>query len=166
MNKWNKIVSSAALGVALVLTAGLNPAAAAGPDAGLYGSTDPTFTGVSDQSLAILGLVSVGVEPSPQAINWLVTQQCLDGSFQAYRLSIRTACGPSDPVNFSGPDSNSTALAALALNSVGKIGQAKKAAPGCQRPGPRQPMARPEWPITPEQGRSLMQTRRVWPTRQ
>ncbi len=135
MNKWNKIVSSAALGVALVLTAGLNPAAAAGPDAGLYGSTDPTFTGVSDQSLAILGLVSVGVEPSPQAINWLVTQQCLDGSFQAYRLSIRTACGPSDPVNFSGPDSNSTALAALALNSVGKIGQAKKAATWLSKAG-------------------------------
>jgi hypothetical protein len=121
------IVVSAVISAVVILSLGTSPAHAAGPDAGLYGTTDTTYTGVSDQSLAILGLVSVGVEPSPAAINWLVSQQCLDGSYQAYRSSIRTACGPSDPVNFSGPDSNSTALAALALNSVGKLSQAKKA---------------------------------------
>lgn len=120
-------VAAVAFGALIALGLGTAPTNAAGADAGLYGTTDPTFTGVSDQSLAILGLVSVGVEPSAVAIDWLVSQQCLDGSYQAYRVSIRTACGPSDPVNFSGPDTNSTALAALALDSVGKLAQAKKA---------------------------------------
>lgn len=112
---------------------------AAGPDAGLYGTTDPTYTGVSNQSLAILGLVSTGIEPSPVAVNWLVSQQCLDGSYQAYRVSIRTACGPSDPINFSGPDTNSTALAALALDSVGKSAEAKKAVNWLAKAGAQAP---------------------------
>jgi hypothetical protein len=63
----------------------------------------------------------------------------LDGSYQAYRVSIRTACGVPDPINFSGPDSNSTALAALALNSVGKLGQAKKAASWLTKAGATAP---------------------------
>jgi hypothetical protein len=134
-----KIVISVALSAAVVLSLGTSPANAAGPDAGLYGTTDPTYTGVQDQSLAILGLVSVGVGPSAAAIDWLVSQQCLDGSYQAYRASIRTACGPSDPVNFSGPDTNSTALAALALNSVGKLSQAKKAVNWLTQAGAKAP---------------------------
>lgn len=138
-NSMYKIVISVALSAAVVLGLGTSPANAAGPDAGLYGTTDPTYTGVQDQSLAILGLVSVGVEPSAAAINWLVSQQCLDGSFQPYRISIRTACGPSDPINYSGPDSNSTALAALALNSVGKLTQAKKAVNWLTKAGAKAP---------------------------
>lgn len=138
-NNYRKIVLSVALSATIVLSLGTSPASAAGPDAGLYGTTDPTYTGVSDQSLAILGLVSVGVGPSAAAIDWLVSQQCLDGSFQAYRASIRTACGPSDPVNFSGPDTNSTALAALALDSVGKLTQAKKAANWLTKAGAKAP---------------------------
>jgi hypothetical protein len=136
---FRKMALSVALSVTIVFSLGTSPASAAGPDAGLYGTTDPTYTGVSDQSLAILGLVSVGVEPSAAAIDWLVSQQCLDGSYQAYRASIRTACGPSDPVNFSGPDTNSTALAALALDSVGKLTQAKKAANWLTKAGAKAP---------------------------
>lgn len=138
-NNYRKIVLSVALSAAIVLSLGTSPASAAGPDAGLYGTIDPTYTGVPDQSLAILGLVSVGVEPGAAAIDWLVSQQCLDGSYQAYRVSIRTACGTSDPVNFSGPDTNSTALAALALNSVGKLAQAKKAANWLTKAGAKAP---------------------------
>ncbi len=127
MNKVHKLVTAAMLSIAVVLGLGLSPANAVGPDAGLYGTTDPTFTGVNNQALAILGLNSVGVGADATAVKWLLSQQCLDGSFEAYRVNIRTACGPSDPVNYSGPNTNSTALAALALDSVGKSAQAKRA---------------------------------------
>ena len=127
MKKMHKLVMSATLSIAVVASLGISPATAAGPDAGLYGTSDPTYTGVDNQALAILGLNSVGVVADSAAVKWLVSQQCLDGSFQAYRVSIRTPCGPSDPVNFTGPNTNSTALAALALSSSGKEAQAQRA---------------------------------------
>ena len=127
MKKLYKSILAAVLSVAVSLGLGLSPAHAAGPDAGLYGTIDPTYTGVDHQALAILGLDSVGVSPNKAAVKWLVAQQCLDGSFKSYRASIRTACGPSDAVNNSGPNTNSTALAALALNASGKTVQAKRA---------------------------------------
>jgi hypothetical protein len=127
MKKMHKSILAAVLSIAVSLGLGLSPAHAAGPDAGLYGTIDPTYTGVDHQALAILGLDSVGVSPDKAAVKWLVSQQCLDGSFKSYRVSIRTACGPSDAVNRSGPNTNSTALAALALNASGKTAQAKRA---------------------------------------
>ena len=127
MKKMHKSILAAVLSIAVSLGLGLSPAHAAGPDAGLYGTIDPTYTGVDHQALAILGLDSVGVSPDKAAVKWLVAQQCLDGSFKSYRVSIRTACGPSDAVNYSGPNTNSTALAALALNASGKTAQAKRA---------------------------------------
>ena len=127
MKKMHKSILAAVLSIAVSLGLGLSPAHAAGPDAGLYGTIDPTYTGVDHQALAILGLDSVGVSPDKAAVKWLVSQQCLDGSFKSYRVSIRTACGPSDAVNYSGPNTNSTALAALALNASGKTAQAKRA---------------------------------------
>ena len=127
MKKMHKSILAAVLSIAVSLGLGLSPAHAAGPDAGLYGTIDPTYTGVDHQALAILGLDSVGVSPDKAAVKWLVAQQCLDGSFKSYRVSIRTACGPSDAVNRSGPNTNSTALAALALNASGKTAQAKRA---------------------------------------
>ena len=127
MKKMHKSILAAVLSIAVFLGLGLSPAHAAGPDAGLYGTIDPTYTGVDHQALAILGLDSVGVSPNKAAVKWLVAQQCLDGSFKSYRVSIRTECGPSDAVNYSGPNTNSTALAALALNASGKTAQAKRA---------------------------------------
>ena len=127
MKKMHKSILAAVLSIAVSLGLGLSPAHAAGPDAGLYGTIDPTYTGVDHQALAILGLDSVGVSPDKAAVKWLVSQQCLDGSFKSYRVSIRTACGPSDAVNSSGPNTNSTALAALALNASGMTAQAKRA---------------------------------------
>ena len=127
MKKMYKSILAAVLSIAVSLGLGLSPAHAAGPDAGLYGTIEPTYTGVDHQALAILGLDSVGVSPDKAAVKWLVSQQCLDGSFKSYRVSIRTACGPSDAVNSSGPNTNSTALAALALNASGMTAQAKRA---------------------------------------
>jgi len=121
--------AAAVLGsIALVAGAAVSPAQAATADKGLYGATDPTFTGVFNQSLAILGLTSVGVTPSRSAVNWLVGQQCADGSFESYRADTSVACAPADPANFTGPSTNSTALAALALDEVGKTKEANKAA--------------------------------------
>jgi hypothetical protein len=127
MKKSYKLIMAAVLSIAVALGLGLSPAHAAGPDAGLYGTTDPTYTGVDNQALAILGLDSVGVSADRAAVKWLAAQQCLDGSFESYRVSIRTACGPPDAVNYTGPNTNATALAALALNASGKIAQAQRA---------------------------------------
>ena len=127
MKKMYKLIMAAVLSIAVALGLGLSPAHAAGPDAGLYGTTDPTYTGVDNQALAILGLDSVGVSADRAAVKWLVAQQCLDGSFESYRVSIRSACGPPDAVNYTGPNTNATALAALALNASGKIAQAQRA---------------------------------------
>jgi hypothetical protein len=86
---------------------------------GLYGAADPTFDGAFRQGLAILGLLSQGVAPDPSAIAWLTDQQCAGGGWEAYRADTSVPCGPPDPVNFVGPDSNSTALALAALAAAG-----------------------------------------------
>jgi hypothetical protein len=113
----------------LVLVAGaaVSPAQAVAADKGLYGATDPTFTGVYNQSLAILGLTSVGVAPSKSAVDWLLGQQCSDGSFESYRADTTKPCAPADLENFTGPSSDSTAMAALALDEVGKTKEAIRA---------------------------------------
>ena len=118
---------AAVAAVALPLSAAAG-AQAASPDAGLYGSSDPTYDGVYRQSLAMLGLAEAGAKVPAAAVDWLAGQQCLDGSYLAYRKSIRTACPQPDTANFTGPDSNSTALAAMALAATGRKAAADKAA--------------------------------------
>ena len=86
---------------------------------GLYGATDPSFDGAFRQGLAILGLVSQGVTPDAAATMWLTDQQCTSGGWEPYRADTSVACGPPDPINFIGPDSNSTALAVEALAAEG-----------------------------------------------
>ena len=103
-----------------------SPASATTSDAGLFGASDPTYDGVFRQSLAIIGLQQAGATVPPSAISWLLAQQCADGSFMAYRTT--EACAESDPVNYTGPDTNSTAMAAMALAAVGKNAAADKAA--------------------------------------
>ena len=95
---------------------------------GLYGAGDPTYDGVFRQSLAILGLVANDVKPNKAAITWLLKQQCANGGFQAYRPDTTKACDESDPVNYTGPDTNSTALALTALSSVNQTASAGSAA--------------------------------------
>jgi hypothetical protein len=111
---------------ALAATVLAVPAQAA--DSGLYGSTDPSADAVYRQSLAILGLTAVGVEPAPDAVQWLVDQQCSDGTFQSYREDTSVPCSPSDPEAFTGPDTNSTALATMALQATGERRAAARAA--------------------------------------
>lgn len=121
-----------ARGAVLALTALLFVALAPGTqaatrDAGLFGSSDPTYDGAFRQSVALLGLAAVGVPAPAPAVTWLAGQQCLDGSFEAYRMSIRTACRQPDVANYAGPDSNSTALAAMALQANRRFSQAQRA---------------------------------------
>ena len=111
---------------ALAAPASAAPATSTG-DRGLFGSADPTYDGVPRQSLAIVGLDSAGIDVPTSAVSWLVDQQCPDGSFASYRADTSLPCPPSDPQAYSGPDTNSTALAALALNAVGQTAAARDA---------------------------------------
>ena len=52
-------------------------------DAGLYGSSDPTFDGVYRQSLSVLALEASDRKVPASAIKWLKKQQCADGGFDA-----------------------------------------------------------------------------------
>ena len=101
--------------------------AAPAPDAGLFGSSDPTYDGVFRQSMATIGLRSAGARVPAAAGTWLVEQQCASGAFQAYRADTSAPCSQPDPAAFSGPDSNSTALAAMALRSVDRNAAARRA---------------------------------------
>lgn len=57
-----------------------------GPEAGLYSDQAPDpGAQTSRQSLAILGLVAAGEQPPPQAVEWLLDQQCGNGGFAPYR---------------------------------------------------------------------------------
>ena len=95
---------------------------------GLYGEGDPTYDGVFRQSLAILGLLANDVKPNKAAITWLLKQQCANGGFQAYRPDTAKACDVSDPVNYTGPDTNTTSLALTALSALKQSAGAKSAA--------------------------------------
>jgi hypothetical protein len=105
------------LGVALSLIA--TPAQAVEPQyRGLFGAQNPTYDGVDRQATAILGLVAVGAKVPQISINWLLRQQCADGSFSAFREDTSVPCGAPDLVNYTGPNTNSTALAAMALSAL------------------------------------------------
>ncbi len=95
---------------------------------GLYGSYasvfDPTYSGVYDQSLSILGLAAVGATQSSAALDWLVAQQCggtdeFNGAWMSYRAPA-APCTAFDSVAFTGIDTNSTSLAYEALVAAGR----------------------------------------------
>jgi hypothetical protein len=105
--------------VALAMGLASAPAHGAEPsDRGLFGSQEPTYDGVDRQSTAILGLVAVGAEVPKRATAWLLRQQCDDGSFTAYRADTTQPCAGPDLTTYTGPNSNSTALAAMALRAL------------------------------------------------
>jgi hypothetical protein len=84
-----------------------------GSDEGLYGEGDATFDGVFRQSLALLGLAAVGEEPSDDAVDFLLRQQCDDGSWTAYREDTDEACESGSS------EVDSTAIATQALVALG-----------------------------------------------
>lgn len=90
---------------------------------GLYGAADPSFDGVFRQGLAITGLLAAGVDPPIVAFVWLGEQQCTApaaaaGAWEDYRANTAIACDAPDPNTFAGPDTNSTALAIMALEAA------------------------------------------------
>ena len=123
-----KFASAAAAGALALMSVGQATALAApSSTTGLYGASDPTYDGVFRQSLAILGLTSAGVKPSAPSIDWLLNQQCADGSYQAYRTDLAAPCAPSDPATSTGPDTNSTGAAISALMAINQAGAAPAA---------------------------------------
>ncbi len=89
-----------------------------GADAGLFGTDDPTFDGTYRESLALLALSAAGVT-NALGVTWLRNQQCASGGWTGYRASLATPCPAPDPVTYTGPDTNSSALAVQALKAQG-----------------------------------------------
>ena len=96
-----------------------------GPDKGLFGAQDPSFDGAFRQGLALAALAAVHVSSSDARVTagiaWLTKQQCANGLWQAYRAKPATKCAPANPRTFTGPDTNSTALALQGLAASGKF---------------------------------------------
>ncbi|MFF8091804.1 prenyltransferase/squalene oxidase repeat-containing protein [Streptomyces sp. NPDC016675] len=128
--------SAAALAAIAVIGAAAAPAVAADPSPsasasapatsgspGLYGTADPQYDGVWRQSLALLAQDTVGVVPSPAAVEWLTGQQCASGAFAPYRADPAKACDAKTMV-----DTNSTAAAVQALWAVGGHGDVVESA--------------------------------------
>lgn len=104
-----------------------------GANKGLFGVQSPSFDGAFRQGLALVALHAVGVAASDArvraGITWLTKQQCANGLWQAYRASTTTACPPANPNTFTGPDTNSTALAVQGLAVWGKFPRATSVLP-------------------------------------
>lgn len=90
-----------------------------GDDSGLFGSQDPTYDGAYRQGLSLIALAAAD-SSSPSGVAWLDAQRCDDGSFTAYRADVSVACPAIDPATFTGPDTNSTALALAGLAAAGQ----------------------------------------------
>jgi hypothetical protein len=54
-----------------------------------------------------------------RGITWLEQQQCSTGLWEAFRADTATPCPAPNPANFTGPDTNSTALAVEGLAAYG-----------------------------------------------
>ena len=89
-----------------------------GRDKGLFGSQSPTYDGAYRQGLSLLALAAVG-RTDAVAVRWLKNQQCADGGWLGYRKDTSVPCPTPDPATFSGPDTNSTALALQGLLAAG-----------------------------------------------
>ncbi|MEU0244874.1 prenyltransferase/squalene oxidase repeat-containing protein [Streptomyces sp. NPDC006235] len=112
--------SAAVLAAVAVIGAATPAAAAPSPSpsqafpSALYGGKDPKYDGVWRQSLALLAQHTVGVKPAAKSVQWLVRQQCADGSFAPYRADPTAACDAKTMV-----DTNQTAAAVQALTALG-----------------------------------------------
>jgi hypothetical protein len=88
-----------------------------GRDAGLFGTSDPTFDGSFRQGVALAALAAAGVNPRKVLLPaiWLAGQQCTNGLWESYRPNVSVPCVAADPNTFAGPDTNSTAMAVQGL---------------------------------------------------
>lgn len=101
----------------------------AGPDAGLFGdptSLSPMYDGAFRQSYSIAALVAAGAAVPADSWQWLLDQQCADGSWMPYRAESAGVLAPCafDGATFVGPDTNSTAAA---INGLGAVGEGASA---------------------------------------
>ena len=85
---------------------------------GLFGAGPATYDGVFRQSLALLALHATG-NVNPAGLGWLQGQECAGGGFESFRADTSIPCGPADAATFSGPDTNSTAMAVEAFHALG-----------------------------------------------
>jgi len=90
-----------------------------GPEAGLYGSNDPTYDGVFRTALALQALAARHVTTADpgvaRGLRWMLAQQCQNGGFASARRQNPCIGLPS---NFQGPDTNTTAQALLAMAAL------------------------------------------------
>ncbi|MFE4047848.1 prenyltransferase/squalene oxidase repeat-containing protein [Streptomyces sp. YIM B13518] len=108
------LAAVAVIGAAAPAAADTTPSPSPALPSALYGDGDPQYDGVWRQSLALLALHTVGVEPAKAAVDWLTGQQCADGSFAPYRADTAGACDAKTMV-----DTNQTAAAVQALAALG-----------------------------------------------
>ncbi|MBS1848952.1 MAG: hypothetical protein JST73_11815 [Actinobacteria bacterium] len=93
---------------------------------GLFGAADPTYDGSFRQGLSLIALSSVGHHDTA-GLAWLESQQCTGGAYVAYRADLSIPCPAVDVSTFTGPDTNSTAMAAMALSLGGAASPAAAA---------------------------------------
>ncbi len=94
----------------------------AGPTAGLFGAQDPTYDGAFRQGLSLAALAAAGVKGTTalgSAESWLEAQQCPDGGWTSLVTMDNSCTG--DPASYTGPDTNSTALAVEGLSAQGVL---------------------------------------------
>ena len=96
---------------------------------GRFGAQDPTFDGTFRQGLALMALHGAGLSDAT-ATTWLVDQQCANGLWTAFRADTTAPCPAVDPATFTGPDTNSTALAMLGLHAQGRTSEPANGATG------------------------------------
>jgi len=92
---------------------------------GLFGSADATNDGAFREGLALLALHAAGVV-NAAGTTWLGDQQCGGGLWTAFRANTAQPCPPVNTNDFTGPDTNSTALAVLGLQAQGATRRAAK----------------------------------------
>jgi hypothetical protein len=87
-----------------------------GPSAGVFGKT--SSANAFSQSLAVLALVAAKGPTTAIGLGeaYLAGRQCTDGGWQ---YSLTTPCAKPDPKTYAGPDTNSTALAVMAIVGAG-----------------------------------------------
>ncbi|MFJ8590289.1 prenyltransferase/squalene oxidase repeat-containing protein [Streptomyces sp. NPDC093598] len=108
------LAAVAVIGAATPAAADPSPSPSQALPSALYGDTDPKFDGVWRQSLALLAQDTVGVKPAAKSVQWLVRQQCADGSFASYRPDPTTACDAKTM-----RDTNAASAAVQALAALG-----------------------------------------------
>ncbi|MGY6018685.1 prenyltransferase/squalene oxidase repeat-containing protein [Streptomyces spinosirectus] len=120
------LAATAVIGAASpAVAASSSPSPSAALPDGLYGTADPKYDGVWRQSLALLAQDEVGVKPAAKAVDWLVGQQCANGSFAPFRADAAGSCDAKVMA-----DTNSTAAAVQALTALGGHGAATGKAVG------------------------------------